>query len=61
MLGKLKNRSKSSKGSIPSPDEKKSRGEIAKTHYTASVTDELFEALEMVEDFGKTLEAVLHK
>ena len=60
MLGKRKNRSKASKDSLPSPDEKKSRDEL-KTHSTASVTDKVFEALEMAEGVGTKLEAVLKK
>lgn len=43
-----------------SPDEKKSRDEV-KTHSTASETDKVFEALEMVEGVGTKLEAVLKK
>ena len=45
---------------MPSPDEKKSRNEV-KTHSTASETDKVFEALEMVEGVGTKLEAVLKK
>ena len=57
MLGKCKNRSKASKHSLPSPDEKNE----VKTHSTALETDEVFEALEMVEGIGTKLEAVLKK
>ena len=39
---------------------KKSRDEL-KTHSTASVTDKVFEALEMAEGVGTKLEAVLKK
>ena len=60
MLGKCKNRSKVSKHPLPSPDEKKSRDEV-KAHSTASETDKVFEALEMVEGVGTKLEAVLKK
>ena len=60
MLGKRKNRSKASKDSLPSPDEKKSKDE-GKAHSTASETDEVFEALEMAEGVGSKLEAVLKK
>ena len=57
MLGKCKNRSKASKHSLPSPDEKNE----VKAHSTASETDEVFKALEMVEGIGTRLEAVLKK
>ena len=53
MPGKRKNRSKGSKDSLPSPDEKKSKDEAAKAHSTASETDEVFQALEIAEGLGK--------
>ncbi|XP_068675386.1 myosin heavy chain, muscle-like [Montipora foliosa] len=61
MPGKRKNRSKGSKDSLPSPDEKKSKDEAAKAHSTASETDEVFQASEMAEGLEKKLEAVLKK
>ena len=60
MLGKRKNRSKASKDSLPSTDEKKSRDKV-KAHLTASETDKVLEALEMAEGVGTKLEAVLKK
>ena len=60
MLGKCKNRSKASKDSLSSPDEKKSRDKV-KVHLTASETDKVLEALEMAEGVGTKLEAVPKK
>ena len=40
---------------------KKTSKDKAKAHSTASETDEVFEALEMAEDVGSKLEAVLKK
>ena len=60
MLGKRKNRSKTGHKPAISRWKKKSKDK-AKAHSTASETDEVFEALEMAEDVGSKLEAVLKK
>ena len=56
---KRKARSKSSKDSTPSPDDKKTRTEASSV--SSQTDDEVFEALNMAEDLGKKIEHVLLK
>ena len=56
---KRKARSKSSKDSTPSPDDKKMRTEASSV--SSQTDDEVFEALNMAEDLGKKIEHVLLK